>query len=384
MRELRVGIIGFGMIGKVHAFGYRAFPFYTRGLKIKPRITMVATSRRESAAAAAEMLDCQGVTDWRAVTENPDIDAVHICTPNRLHAEPLLSAIEHQKFIYCDKPLVSSPRELESVKTALARTGPQGNPQYNRTNMMTFHLRFIPALIKAKQLIGEGKIGRVFQYRAAYQHASAADSGVPFKWKNDTGGGAIRDLGSHLADLISWLIAMPDEVLTETQTAHPFRIDPATGRAREVKAEDAFVMLTRTALPAGGGLCCGMITGTKLATGCEDEMHLEIYGEKGALRFSLMDAHYLDYYNAKAACGWTRLAAGARYSEPHTDFPSPKSVAGWTRAHAACLAQFLACIEKGVPAEPSLKQGVKVQEFLIAAENSAREGRWTKCRPSAL
>ena len=383
MRELRVGIIGFGMIGKVHAFGYRTFPFYTRGLKIKPRITMVATSRRESAAAAAELLGCQGVTDWRAVTENPEIDAVHICTPNRLHAEPLLSAIEHQKYIYCDKPLVSSSGELESVRAALAQTDAQGNPRYTKTNMMTFHLRFIPALIKAKQLIGEGKIGRVFQYRAAYQHSSAADGGVPFKWKNDIGGGAIRDLGSHLADLVSWLIAMPDEVFTETQTAHPFRIDPASGKAREVMAEDAFVMLTRTALPAGGGLCRGVIAGTKLATGCEDEMSLEIYGEKGALRFSLMDAHYLGYYDAAAACGWTRLATGARYAEPHTDFPSPKSAAGWTRAHAACLAQFLACVEKDVPAEPSLKQGIRVQEFLAAAEESACSGRWTKCR-SAL
>lgn len=384
MRELRVGIIGFGMIGKVHAFGYQTLPFYTRGLKIKPRIAMVATSHRESAAAAAELLGCQGVTDWREVTENPDIDAVHICTPNRLHAEPLLSAIEHQKYIYCDKPLVSSPAELESVKAALAQTGPEGTPRFTKTNMMTFHLRFIPALIKAKQLIGEGKIGRVFQYRAAYQHSSAADSSVPFKWKNDTGGGAIRDLGSHLADLISWLIAMPGEVFTETQTAHPVRIDPASGKAREVVAEDAFVMLTRTALPESGAVCRGVIAGTKLATGCEDEMHLEIYGEKGALRFSLMDAHYLDYYDAASACGWTRLAAGARYAEPHTDFPSPKSPAGWIRAHAACLAQFLACVEKDVPADPSLEQGIRVQEFLAAAEDSARSGAWTPCRDSAF
>ena len=107
-------------------------------------------------------------------------------------------------------------------------------------------------------------------------------------------------------------------------------------------------------------------------------MFLEIYGEKGAVRFSLMDAHYLDYYDAAGKAGWTRLAAGARYTEPHTGFPSPKSAAGWVRAHAACIAQFAASIEKGIEPEAGLRQGIRIQKFLDAVRRSAERRAWVR------
>ena len=277
MSELRVGIIGFGMIGKVHAFGYRTLPFYTHGLLIRPRVTHVATAHAETAAAAAELLGCRGVTDWRQITENPEIDAVHICTPNREHLAPLLSAIGQNKHIYCDKPLTSSLDEALRVEEALGRTGAAGEPLYTKVGMMTFHLRFIPALILAKRLIGEGRLGRIFEYRAAYQHSSNAAPDVPYKWKFDAGGGAILDLGSHLADLTDWLIGLPDEVCAESVIAYPDRFDPKTGKERAVLAEDAFTVQTRTADPKSGHVTRGLISGTKLATGSEDEMFLEIF-----------------------------------------------------------------------------------------------------------
>ena len=376
MSELRVGIIGFGMIGKVHAFGYRTLPFYTRGLRIKPRVTHVATAHAGTAAAAAELLGCNGVTDWRQITENPDVDAVHICTPNREHLAPLLSAIEHKKHIYCDKPITASLDEALRVGEALARTDAAGNPLYTKVNMMTFHLRFIPALILAKRLIGEGRLGRVFEYRAAYQHSSNAAPDVPYKWKFDAGGGAILDLGSHLADLIDWLVGLPDEICAESVIAYPARIDPKTGKERAIRAEDAFTVQTRAADPKSGHVTRGLISGTKLATGSEDEMFLEIYGEKGAVRFSLMDAHYLDYYDAAQKTGWTRLAAGARYTDPHTEFPSPKSTAGWVRAHAACIAQFAVSVERGTDPGADLRQGIRIQKFLDAVRRSAKRRAW--------
>ncbi len=380
MRELRVGIVGFGMIGKVHAFGYRTLPFYARGLKIRPRIAMVATSRPETAAAAGELLGCEGTTDWRRITESPEIDAVHICTPNRDHLAPLLSAIGHQKHIYCDKPVASSLDEALQVEKALDRADGAGIPLYTKVNMMTFHLRFIPALIRAKRLIGEGRLGRVLEYRAAYRHSSNASSDAPYKWKFDVGGGAILDLGSHLADLIDWLVGLPDEICADSVIAHPTRVDPATGRPRPVRAEDAFTVLTRTADPKTGAVTRGQIGGTKLATGSEDEMSLEIYGEKGALRFSLMDAHFLDFYDAEKKEGWIRIAAGARYTDPHTEFPSPKSPAGWIRAHAACIAQFAASIETGAPVGADLRQGIRIQKFLDAVRRSAEARAWLAAR----
>ena len=104
-RTYRTGIIGFGMIGKVHAYAYAAMPFYSEPMDAAFRITHVATSRQETAERAKAMCGAEvATTDYREITENPDIDIVHICTPNDLHIEPLLSAIRHRKKIYCDKP----------------------------------------------------------------------------------------------------------------------------------------------------------------------------------------------------------------------------------------------------------------------------------------
>ena len=377
MSELRIGIVGFGMIGKVHAFGYRTLPFYARGLTLRPQIVRVATSRAETAAAAADLLGCEGVADWRRITESPDIDAVHICTPHRDHLAPLLSAVEHRKHVYCDKPITADLAQALRVEEALGRTDGAGLPLYTKVNMMTFHLRFIPALIRAKRLIDEGRLGRIFEYRAAYRHSSNVGDDVPFKWKYDAGGGAILDLGSHLADLVDWLVGLPDEVCADSAIAYPTRLDPQTGKPRRVAAEDAFTALTRTTDRVSGAVTRGVISGTKLATGSEDEMSLEIFGDKGSVRFSLMDAHYLDYNDNEKKEGWQRLAAGARYADPHTPFPSPKSVAGWTRAHAACVAQFVASIETGTPVGADLRQGIRIQKFLDAVRRSAENRAWT-------
>lgn len=383
MKQLQVGIVGFGMIGKVHAFGYRALPFYSRGLALKPRIAMVAAAHAETAESAASLLECRGTTDYREITENPEIDIVHICTPNREHIGPLLSAIAHQKCIYCDKPLTASLDEAVRVESALHETDSEGKRRYGKTNQMTFHLRFIPALRRAKQLIGEGRLGRLFQYRAVYMHSGSASPLTPFKWKFDEGGGVIRDLGAHLADLVDWLIGLPGELIADADTAFPRRPDPASpGVFREVRVEDAFTMMTRHRA-ADGLVCRGLIEATKLAPGCEDEMFLEIYGEKGSLRFSLMDSHYLDFFDATRSdrpfggeSGWTRIAAGARSESPLTDFPSPKSTAGWIRAHIASLVHFLDAVGGQRSAEPDLYQGIRVQRFLDRVESSVRSKQW--------
>jgi predicted dehydrogenase len=127
----------------------------------------------------------------------------------------------------------------------------------------------------------------------------------------------------------------------------------------------------------------GTIEATKLATGSEDELRLEIHGSRGALRFNLMDPHHLELYDATAADkpqggrrGWTRIDTGQRYPAPAAGFPSPKAATGWVRGHVACLANFLQAIADGRPAEPGLDQGVRVQHLMECARRSAAGGSW--------
>ena len=374
MKTYRVGILGFGMIGKVHAYGHLNMPLFYDPLPLKTKITHVVTGRHETAEKAKQTLGADvATTDYRQVTENPEIDIVHICTPNHLHKEALLSAMQHGKHIYCDKPLVATLAEAEEILVALA--------SYRGTAQMTFQNRFYPATIRAKQLIEAGALGDVLEFRAAYLHAGSVDPGAPLKWKLTAagGGGVIADLATHVLDLLDHFIGPFASLVAETHIAYPERpsVDNPAQRVT-VDAEDSVLMLARMRSGARG-----TIEATKIATGTEDELRLEIHGSRGAIRFIGMDPHHLEFFDATAVDrpqggvrGWTRIDAGQRYPAPASSFPTPKAPIGWLRSHAACLANFLQAVADGRPAEPGLEQGIRIQHLMETIRRSAASGTW--------
>lgn len=371
MKTFRVGIIGFGFIGKVHAYGYRNLPFFYDPLPLAAEITHVVTSRPETAEKARQVLGAQvAATDYRAVTENPQIDIVHICTPNSEHKDALVSAMRHQKHIFCDKPLVNTSEEAGQIEAALA--------DYRGVAQMTFHNRFYPAMLHARRLVEQGAIGQVLQFRGSYLHSGSADPQAPLRWKLTAaaGGGVIADIASHVLDCLDWLVGPFRSVQAATHIAFPERPLPGDPTRRgKVDAEDCVLIMAE--LAAGG---VGLVEASKIATGTEDELHLEIYGTRGALRFNLMDAHHLEYYDATTpyppggSRGWTRIDTGQRYEPPATSFPSPKASIGWLRGHLACLANFLYAVAENRPAEPGLQQGIRIQRLMEAVRRSANEG----------
>lgn len=374
MKTYQVGILGFGFIGKVHAYGYLNLPLFYDPVPLRARITHVVTSRMETAEKAREAIGADvAATDYRVVTENPQIDIVHICTPNHLHKTALLSAMRQGKHIYCDKPLVASMEEAEEVRAALA--------VYRGIAQMTFQNRFFPATMQAKRLIASGALGEVLGFRASYLHGGSASPAVPLQWKLTAaaGGGVIADLASHVLDLVDWMIGPFAAVLAATQIAYPERPSPAEPARRvPVDAEDSVVLLARM---QSGAL--GTIEATKLATGTEDEIRVEIHGSRGALRFNGMQPHYLELHDASAPDqplggqrGWNRIAAGQRYPSPAARFPSPKAAIGWIRSHVACLEHFLEAVAHGRPADPGLEQGILVQHLMECVRQSAADGRW--------
>ena len=369
-----VGLLGFGFIGKVHAYAYQTLPLFYDPVPLRARITHVVASRAETAEKARQTVGADvAATDYRVVTANPQIDIVHICTPNHLHKEALLSALRHQKHIYCDKPLVASAAEAEEIEAALSG--------YRGVAQMTFQNRFFPATMRAKQLIEAGALGQILGFRICYLHGGSANPAAPLKWKltAGAGGGVIADLGSHLLDLADWLIGPFASVMAATQIAYPQRPAPgATDGSLTVDAEDCVMFLARM---QSGAL--GTVEATKIATGTEDEIRLEIHGSRGALRYNGMDAHHLEFHDAQAAeqplgglRGWNRIDCGQRYPAPAASFPSPKAAIGWIRGHVACLENFLEAVAQGRPAEPGLPQGIRVQRMMDCLRRSAAEKRW--------
>jgi predicted dehydrogenase len=376
MQTYRVGILGCGFIGKVHAFGYWNLPLFVDPPPLAAKITHVVTSRPESAEKARQLLGADvAATDYRAVTENPQVDIVHVCTPNHLHKDALLSAIRHQKHIYCDKPLVANWAEAEEVRAALAG--------YRGTAQMTLQYRFYPATQRARQLVEEGAIGEVLAFRAAYLHGGNANPDAPLRWKFSAaaGGGVIADLAVHALDLLEHLAGPLQSVLADTHVAfaeRPSAADPA--RRGPVDAEDSVVLLGRLA-----GRTIGSVEATKLAVGAEDELRLEIHGTRGAVRLNGMDPHHVEFFDATqperplgGLRGWTRIASGSRYEPPLTSFPTPKAAVGWLHSHAACLANFLRAVAAGRPAVPGLDQGLRLQWLVECIRRSKAERRWVE------
>ena len=382
MKVYNVGLLGFGFIGKVHAYGYLNLPLFYDPAPLRARITHVVTGHQETADAAKTTIGADvATTDYREVTENPDIDIVHICTPNHLHKDALLSAIKNQKHIYCDKPLAASQFEAEQVYAALAG--------YHGVAQMTFQYRFYPATMRAKQLIHEGALGQILGFRVCYLHGGNANPDAPLKWKLTAaaGGGVIADLASHALDLVDWLIGPFESVMAATQIAYPQRPSPGTQTQKMiVDAEDCVLSLLRMASGA-----YGTMEATKIATGSEDELRLEIHGSRGAIRFNGMDPHHLEYHDASASDqplgglhGWNRIDAGQRFPAPASGFPSSKAPTGWLRSHAACLANFLQAVADGRPAEPGLQQGIRVQRLIECLRRSAKENRWVNVEEGTL
>jgi predicted dehydrogenase len=378
MRQAGVGIIGYGFMGKVHAFGYRSIPFYYDPPPMGIRLVGVATSSPETAEAARLHGGFELATaDWRALVARKDIEIVDICSPNPLHAEQLKAAMAAGKSIYCDKPLTVTLAEAEAVRAAMAG--------WKGTGQVAFHNRFFSGMQRAKQLIDDGFLGTPIGFRAVYLHSGSVDPAVPLKWKlrASQGGGVIRDLGSHLLDLVDWLAGPIAEIRAETRILHPRRPD-GRGGTEAVDAEDQVIF---TARMAGGAL--GTLEASKIATGAEDDLRVEIHGTRGAIRFDLMQPDFVEIFSLSDADmplggtrGWKRVPALHRYPAP-AGFPSARATSGWLRGHVHCQYAFLRAMAEGSAPDPSLLRGLHVQRIMDSAEKSVTTGSWQKVTAGA-
>jgi predicted dehydrogenase len=359
----------------VHSLCYRELPLLYPGTVPEPVLAAVCTRRSESAqAAAAEAGFAKWYTNVSDMLGDPQVDFLDCAAPNHLHREALLLAIQSKKHAYCEKPLALSVAEASEIVESAARAGVRIG--------LSFNFRFIPALLKAKHLLQSRALGRIYAFRAEYYHTGYQDPGRPMSWrlrKELAGGGALVDLGAHLLDLVRHLLGEYDSVRALTHTYIAERPLAAGSAARaKVDVEDAAWLQVRL---KDGSL--GSIEVSRFATGALDDLALGVYGEKGALRFRLMDANYLYWFDAARSGGdyggergWQRLETVQHY--PGAQLPPPRSILGWTRTHAENQYGFLRALTEGREPSPNALDGLRVQQALEACYRSAESGNWEK------
>ncbi len=369
--QLGIGIVGYGFIGKVHTFAHRSLPLFYDPLPAKTRLIGVCTATEASGLKAQEQAGFEFATrDYQDLLARDDIQVIHCCTPNDAHHTLLLDALKAGKHIYCDKPLTRTLAEAVEV-AALARAT-------SKVHRMTFNYRFVPAILRAKELVDEGFLGQVYQFRAAYLHAGYVDPNRPLSWRLQmarSGGGALMDLGAHVFDLVRFLLGEFSEVQARLETFIPQRPDPKTGAMSLVDVDDLAIVQARMASGA-----IGVIEASRLATGTQDDLRLEIHGSRGAIAFHLMDPNWLSVYDnthPEEALGGTRgfqkIECVARYPNPYA-FGATKNPIGWPQFHVHCLFDFIDSIANDCLGGPSFEDGLAAQKLVHACQQSAAAG----------
>jgi len=382
-------MVGYGFIGKVHSHAHLALPLLYDPLAARTRLVGVCTATVASGAKAQAQAGFEfAVTDYRALLERDDIQLIHVCTPNNAHFALVRDALAAGKHIYCDKPLALNVAEAEEI-VALGQSVPT-------VQQMTFNYRFVPALMRARQMVEAGYLGDLFSFRVAYLHAGYIDPKRPYTWRLDmarSGGGAIADLGAHVIDLTRYLLGPGTNVAragefaavsATLQTVIKERTEASTGLVRPVDVDDLALVQCRL---AGGAV--GTLEASRLSTGVQDELRIELHGSKGGLRFNLMDPNWLDAYDATVPeaplggdRGATRIESVTRYPKPYS-LGATKNTVGWLNFHIQSVNDFVTNVAHSVdgkpmhPHSPTFSDGLATQRVIAASQQSSEQhGRW--------
>jgi predicted dehydrogenase len=362
MKKYKIGLLGFGNMGKTHLYSINNLKFFYRGLPFDAEIAAVCTTSATSGDAAKEFGIPFASTNEDDLFCDPDIDIIDISTPNIYHYAALKKAIAAGKHIYCEKPLCITYNEATEIASLASKAG--------LTGQVVFNNRHFAPILRAKQLIDEGKLGRLLSFRSAYLHSSCTDLNKNAGWKQDRdicGGGVLFDLGSHAIDLVYYLCGEFSEVHGMAQIAYPIRRGKDGGEW-QTNADEAFYMTAR--LKCGA---CGTVEANKIALGANDDFHFELYGERGAIRFDLMEPNWLYFYDGTVnagknhntdlggTAGFTRIECVGRYSEPAYPLCGVKAPVGWLRGHVGSYYDFLDAIYYGKPAAPSFDDAAHIQ-----------------------
>lgn len=376
MKKIGIVLAGYGGIGRIHTLALRQLPvIYPETASDFELVGICMRSEEKARRAAAEAGCRKWYGSYEDVLQDEEVSVVDLVTPNHLHLGMIEQALRAGKHVLCEKPLAVTRVEAETIVKAV---------QTSRASLgMIFNYRFIPALLKAKEMMDGGLLGWIYNFRGEYYHTGYQNPEKPLTWRMDfsmSGGGALVDMGVHVIDLARYLLGDFDSVQAVTETYIRQRpLEKGSKQTGKVTVDDAAWMNIR--LNSGAR---GSIEVSRFATGTLDDLNFTIYGEKGALRFRLMDANFLYWFDGAVRTpqpglpGWQRLETGQAY--PGARLPNPRSIIGWTRFHAENLHRFIRSVREGSSFTPNELDGYEAQAVLEAAYQSTESGSWVKVK----
>ncbi len=380
MKKINIGLIGCGFMGRTHSNAHRRLSNFF-DLEYQTVLKAICDFNEPKAKAFAQQWGFESVeTDWKKLIARDDIDLIEITAPNNVHAEIAMAAAKAGKMIICEKPLAMDGKQGLKMVQAVEKAGVP--------NLVSYNYRRVPAVTLAKNLIEEGRLGRIFHYRAKFLQDWTISKDLPqggdALWRLDVkvaGSGVTGDLLAHCIDTALWLNGSIDSVNAMTETFIKERKHTLTGKVEKVGIDDACAFLARF---SNGSLAT--FESTRYARGHKALYTFEINGEHASLFWDLHDAHRLEYFDHRdqgIVRGWRSIHVTDGDHPYMKQWWVPGLTIGYEHTFVHQLADFLQGLAKNKPAKPDFREALQTQYVCDAVLKSAKTSRWEKVAQAA-
>jgi predicted dehydrogenase len=374
-KQLNIGLVGYGFMGRTHSNAFLQTPRYF-DVPYEPVLKAVCARNADRVKSFAANWGYESIeTDWRALVERKDIDLVDIASPNDTHVDIAVAAARAGKMVSCEKPLGRSAAEAERMVEAVESA--------RVPNTVWYNYRRVPAVVLIKELIDQGKLGRIFHYRAQFLQDWTISKDLPQGgeglWRLDVGvagSGVTGDLLAHCIDTALWLNGSIAELTAMTETFIKERKHNLTGKVEPVGIDDASAVLCRF---QNGSLA--MFEATRYARGHKALYTLEINGEHASARWDLHDLHRLQWFDHRdegKLRGWRsiHITDGDHPYMKHWWVPGLQI--GYEHTFVHQFADFLTAAAGNKSAPPTFRDALATDYVTDAILKSAKSGRWEK------
>jgi predicted dehydrogenase len=374
-KKLNIGMVGYGFMGRTHSNAFRQInPFFNL-----PYETVLKAICARDEAKVKPFADQWGYesteTDWRKLIERKDIDVIDIASPNDTHMEIAIAAAAAGKMVMCEKPLGRNAAESIKMVEAVEKA--------NVPNMVWYNYRRAPAVTLAKQMIEEGKLGKIFHYRAKFLQDWTISADLPQGgaglWRLDVnvaGSGVTGDLLAHCIDTAMWLNGPIEKVTGMTETFVKERHHAITGKTEKVGIDDASLFLAKF---SNGSLA--NFEATRYARGHKALNTFEINGEHASIAWDLHDLHRLQYFDHRDESrtrGWRSIHVTDGDHPYMNKWWVPGTQIGYEHTFVHQAADFVDGLVSGKPASPTFREAYATDLVTDAVLKSAKSGQWEK------
>jgi len=380
-KKLNIGLVGYGFMGRTHSNAFLQAPRFF-DVPYQPVLKALCARNADRVTSFAANWGYESIeTDWRALVDRKDIDLIDIASPNDTHAEIAVAAARAGKMVMCEKPLGRSAAEAEKMVAAVESARVPNSVWYN--------YRRVPAVTLLKQLIDQGKLGRIFHYRAQFLQDWTISKDLPQGgeglWRLDVavaGSGVTGDLLAHCIDTALWLNGPIADVTAMTETFIRERKHNLTGRVEPVGIDDASAFLGRF---QNGSLA--LFEATRYARGHKALYTLEINGEHASARWDLHDLHRLQWFDHRddgQLRGWrsVHITDGDHPYMKHWWVPGLQI--GYEHTFIHHCADFLDAAARGTSPSPTFRDGLATDYVTDAVLRSAKSRQWERVAAAQL